>query len=190
MNEERERRIPFLIFGCREHCFGQSGWKAEIKTQNWAGCPIFKSARADCKKRPSGWFPRANFWNSQIPAGGPSQDGKEAPNGSLFGPQIEWNKSLDWITFRALRNGEVRSSKLGGTQIEVSLIAIYAQKPKTKLVANVLPCYKTSLAFIKHADYGNTKLRIFRVATSQVQCLHKNPTQSDIHNNLIESILF
>ena len=145
--------------------FGQTGWRAEIYSTYWPGCPKNKSARADSTNRPSGWFPRAKFWKCKNPAGGASQDGKEAPNGSLFGPQIERNKSLDWITFRALRNGEVRSSKLDGTQTEVAYIAINARKPKTKLVANVPKCSKTSLAFIKHADYGNTKLRNFRVAT-------------------------
>ena len=148
--------------------FGQVDVWSGLKITFRAGCPFLKSARAECWKRPSGWFPRAHFWKSQNPTWGASRVGKEPPNGILFGPQIARYKSLDWITFRALRNGEVRSSKLDGTQTEVTYIAINARKPKTKLVANVPKCSKTSLAFIKHTDYSNTKLRNFRVATSRV----------------------
>ena len=46
-----------------------------------------------------------------------------------------------------------------------------ARKPKTKLVANVPKCSKTSLAFIKHTDYSNTKLGNFRVVTDYIKDL-------------------
>ena len=137
---KRERVKSRFNFGQQKGEFGQVRCVAEILFQNWPGCPFLKSARAECWKRPSGWFPRAHFWKSQNPTWGASRVGKEPPNGVLFGRQIARNKSLDWITFRDLRNGELRSSKLDGTQTEVAYIAINARKPKTKLVANVPKC--------------------------------------------------
>ena len=74
----------------------------------------------------------------------------------LFGLRIEWNKSLNRITFRDALDGEIRSQKFIGTQNEVARIAMNTQKPKTKSVANIPKCSNMSLDFINLTDYGNT----------------------------------